>query len=89
MTDQPSLFDPPKPEKNREEAVERLRRAVKNLLYIARRAQAMPWNPVRERHIIKDFELYSSELPPAERDELRAEFAKELERCRKASGRAA
>jgi hypothetical protein len=86
---QPSLFDPPKPEKDMTEAIERLRRHVRNQLYIVQRAEVMPWSPLKLRFQMEDFERYSAELPPEERDELRAEFARELERCRKASEQAA
>ncbi len=86
---QPSLFDSPKPVKDRTEAVERLRRHVRNMLYIAQRAQGLPWEEPRLTFAKEDFITYSAELPEAERDELRAEFLKELERCRLLSERAA
>jgi hypothetical protein len=86
---QPSLFDPPKPVKDRTEAVERLRKHVRNQLYIVQRAQATPWPEPQLTFAKEDFITYSAELPEAERDELRAEFLKELERCRLLSERAA
>lgn len=82
---QPSLFDPPPPKKNMEEAQERLRRHVRNQIYILQRSQVMPWSPLKLRFQSEDFERYSAELPPEERDELRAVFANELERLRKAT----
>ena len=86
---QPSLFDTPKPEKDRTEAVERLRRHVRNMLYIAQRAQGLPWEEPRLTFAREDFITYSEELPAEERDHLRAEFEKELERCRRLSEKAA
>jgi hypothetical protein len=86
---QPSLFDPPKPVKDRTEAVERLRKHVRNQLYIVQRAQAMPWPEPHLTFAKEDFITYSAELPEEERDELRAEFLKELERCRLLSEQAA
>ena len=80
---QPSLFDSPKPVKDRTEAVDRLRKHVRNMLYIAQRAQGLPWEEPQLTFAKEDFITYSAELPEAERDELRAEFLKELERCRK------
>lgn len=80
---QPSLFDPPKPEKDMTEAIERLRRHVRNQLYIVQRAEVMPWSPMKLRFQMEDFERYSAELPPEERDALRADFAKELDRLHK------
>lgn len=80
MMRQPSLFDPPKPEKDRTEAIERLRHHVRSLLHIVRTAEVMPWTPVNLGFKIKDFELYSAELPEEERDELRAKFSAELKR---------
>lgn len=86
---QPSLFDPPKPVKDRTEAVDRLRKHVRNMLYIVQRSQITPWPEPHLTFAKEDFITYSEELPEDERDELRAAFLKELDRCRLLSERAA
>ena len=86
---QPSLFDLPKPVKDRTEAVDRLRKHVRNMLYIVQRSQVTPWPEPHLTFAKEDFITYSAELPEDERDELRAEFLEQLERCRKLVERAA
>jgi hypothetical protein len=78
---QPTLFDPPKPEP-KEPDYEGLRRWLENKLYILRRADVMPWDEDTLRYVTKDFMLYSSAVPEVERDGFRAQFEEQMVRLR-------
>ena len=81
---QPSLFDPPKPEK-REPNLDGIRRVIGNTLYTLRRAEVMPWSEPLLARTVKDFTYYSDSLPAPERDDVRAQLEEQVVRLRKIS----
>lgn len=59
---------------------ERVRQKLRGLLETARRADRMPWEPRKARMWQTVFPQMANWLPDDERDQLRFEFAQEMER---------
>lgn len=64
---------------------ERVRAKLLALLDTARNAQSMPWTDRKARMWQIVFPQMANWLPPQEADELRLEFAQEIERLKKAA----
>ncbi|MFN7400267.1 MAG: hypothetical protein ACK5SX_14710 [Sandaracinobacter sp.] len=61
----------------------RVRRKLHVLLETARRAERMPWEPRKARMWQTVFPQMANWLPDEERDQLRFEFAQEMERLQR------
>ena len=62
-----------------------IRRELTAVLAEARSAKTMPWNDYRARYWQTVFPQMANWLPEAERDQLRFEFAQEIERLNAAA----
>lgn len=78
-----SLFDSARPApENRPPNLSYIRKHLRAVLRLARKAERMPWGPADAAHWEKFFPELTALLPEDERRELDAEFARELERLK-------
>ncbi len=80
-----SLFDSgKKPAERRPPNLDIIRKYLKRLLYVARRAELMPWSKGEAQSLERRFPDLATHLGPEEGAVLAAEFAAELVRLRSA-----
>jgi hypothetical protein len=78
---QPSLFDPPPPERAPPN-LETIRKHMRHILRVARNAVVMPWHEPDARKWERLFPELAALLPPEEGPAMLADFQREMARLR-------